>query len=84
VPNTDPENEPENDPEKDPENEPVKSPFLAPRITTCSPNDPDFFMKAKPSYVLRAISPKSIEDVSGTFPGTELRRSFKYWLDMCL
>jgi hypothetical protein len=46
-------NEPVNVPVKFPVNEPDGEPIG----TTSSPFDPDFFMKAKPSYVLRAISP---------------------------
>ena len=63
----------------DPVNDPVD-----PIAITCSPSDPDFFMKARPSYVFSASSPKSSEDVSGILPGTELRRSLRYWFDMCL
>ena len=48
-----------------------------PIVTICSPLEPDFLRKAKPSYVLRAISPKSSEDVLGILPGTAERRNFR-------
>ena len=41
---------------------------LAPIAIISSPAEPDFFINAKPSYVLRAISPKSSEEVLGILP----------------
>jgi len=55
---------------------------LAPIAIISSPLDPDLFMKAKPSYVFKAISPKSREDVLGILPGTAERRNLRNWFDM--
>ena len=64
VPNRDPVNEPE-----------VLVPV--PNVTISSPLEPDFFIKARPSYVFKAISPRSREEVVGILPGTAERRNFK-------
>ena len=77
VPNNEPVNEPENEPVKEPE-----VPVPVPNVTICSPLEPDFFIKAKPSCVLRAISPKSSDDVLGLLPGTAVRRNLRNWFDM--
>ena len=68
---------PNRDPVNEPENEPVKAPTDVPNVTISSPLEPDFFIKARPSYVFKAISPKSREDVVGNLPGTAERRNFK-------
>ena len=75
---------PRSEPVNSPENEPVNEPVELPIITIDSFPPTDFFMKAKPSCVFKAISPKSNEPVSGILPGTALRRSLRNWLDICL
>jgi len=57
--------------------EPVILVVFAPIAIISSPLEPDFLRNAKPSYVFRAISPKSRDDVLGILPGTAERRNFK-------
>jgi hypothetical protein len=66
------------EPVKVPVKFPLKLPEVDPIVTTSSPLEPDFFIKAKPSFVFSAISPNSKDPVSGILPGTEERRNFKY------
>jgi hypothetical protein len=70
-------------PTKEPEKDPVNAPSLEPKVITSSPNEPDLLIKARPSKVFKAISPKSIEDVDGTLPGTADLRSLRNWFDIC-
>lgn len=45
------------EPVNEPEKEPVKFPVVEPIVIISSPLGPDFFIKARPSYVFKAISP---------------------------